>query len=54
MITWRRHVTIARGGYNPHVKVLPHLRHRWVTIEQIGKVVVQECGVCGKTRVRVR
>ncbi|MEO3812199.1 hypothetical protein ABGB17_24650 [Sphaerisporangium sp. B11E5] len=31
-----------------------HLRHRWETIEAIGRVVTQRCEVCGKTRVRVR
>jgi hypothetical protein len=30
-----------------------HLRHRWVTIETIGRVVTQRCEVCLKTRVRV-
>ncbi|GAA1502839.1 hypothetical protein GCM10009677_38200 [Sphaerisporangium rubeum] len=31
-----------------------HLRHRWKTIEAIGRVVTQRCEVCGKIRVRVR
>lgn len=30
-----------------------HLRHRWVTYEQIGLVVTQRCRTCGKTRTRV-
>ncbi|GGK72491.1 hypothetical protein Sme01_08090 [Sphaerisporangium melleum] len=30
-----------------------HLRHRWETIETIGRVVTQRCAVCGRTRVRV-
>ena len=29
-----------------------HLRHRWVTIEQIGRIMTQHCH-CGKTRVRI-
>lgn len=28
--------------------------HRWVTVEQIGRVVTQRCRRCGKTRTRVR
>ncbi|MCP2349954.1 hypothetical protein HD595_006076 [Nonomuraea roseoviolacea subsp. carminata] len=33
---------------------LAHLRHRWVTVEAIGRVITQRCQVCWKTRVRVR
>lgn len=30
-----------------------HLRHDWRDIEVIGRVRVQECAVCRRTRVRV-
>lgn len=30
-----------------------HLRHKWITVETIGKVVTQRCSVCGTTRTRV-
>jgi hypothetical protein len=33
---------------------LVHLRHRWHTIEAIGRIVTQRCEVCFKTRTRVR
>jgi len=32
----------------------PHLRHAWQDIEVVGRVHVQECRLCGRTRVRVR
>ncbi len=38
----------------PGVRRLRHLRHRWVTIEEIGRVMTQRCELCGKTRVRIR
>ncbi|MBB5131033.1 hypothetical protein HNP84_000739 [Thermocatellispora tengchongensis] len=31
-----------------------HLRHKWETIEVIGRVITQRCVRCGKTRVRVK
>jgi hypothetical protein len=31
-----------------------HLRHRWRTVERIGRVVTQQCAVCQRTRTRVR
>lgn len=29
-------------------------RHRWVLVEQIGRVVTERCTVCQRTRTRVR
>jgi hypothetical protein len=31
-----------------------HLKHRWVTVERIGRVVTQRCTTCGAARTRVR
>lgn len=31
-----------------------HLRHRWVEVEQIGRVVTERCTVCLRTRTRLR
>lgn len=29
-------------------------RHRWITVERIGRVVTQRCRRCGRTRTRVQ
>ncbi|MGW6502943.1 hypothetical protein [Nonomuraea angiospora] len=34
------------------IRLLHWLRHRWVTVEQIGRVITQRCW-CGKTRTRI-
>lgn len=31
-----------------------HLRHRWQTIEQIGRIATQRCRICQRTRTRVQ
>jgi len=38
----------GRGGR------LVHLRHEWRDIEVIGRVHVQECPTCRRTRIRIR
>ncbi|MFC4532381.1 hypothetical protein [Sphaerisporangium dianthi] len=30
-----------------------HLRHKWITVEAIGRVVTQRCANCRRIRVRV-
>jgi hypothetical protein len=31
---------------------MTHLRHTWLTVETIGRIVTERCA-CGKTRVRI-
>jgi|GEM_PF-2207094 len=41
---------LGRGGR----PVRLHLRHEWRDIEVIGRVHVQECATCRRTRIRIR
>lgn len=30
-----------------------HLRHRWILVEAVGRVITYRCAICGNTKTRV-
>ncbi|WP_214107518.1 hypothetical protein [Acrocarpospora catenulata] len=41
------------GGQRPRRRRWPHFRHRWEDAERIGRIRVQLCAICHKSRVRI-